>query len=809
MQSAPVRKWTWLVAEWPVYLLLATVAMVLAANVELEKHSAMHRAFSDQADRSLAETRQVAARVERYFDQIYRGLRTIARLPSVRTIDRHAENFHAFARGSVQEIYNNLAETAKVSEVYILPIDFNPEAIVPRSGKLQEPIAMFDEFIIGRSADPKPHEKHLGPEGAALEEIEIHEYLLMRQQIGLLKSKFASASAIEGLAYPIVMGPEVITCDNSLFSASHRDNAARMGIVLSMPFYDLDGNMRGIVSAVVLTATIGQLLPSQHYSIVNEHYHLSITRPSGNAPERAGAAAAELRENTALESTGNLPLMLRDVTVGWTLATFTTQAAMSANSDVKVAKDKAYHRHLAILIALLAMVSVARVSAQRHREVQAQNALLERRVLERTEALETAKKSAETASMAKSQFLAHMSHEIRTPMSAVIGTVDLLLHSATDAHLVRHLDVIRNSGQALVGLINQMLDLAAVEAGRVALTPTMHPVRLLALDVANLFEPQAKAKGLRILTSVLPSVPEMIWVDAGCCRQVLINLVANAIKATDVGRVEITIDLVVTDDKVGRFLRFDVSDTGSGISDARGKSIFDLKGPGSELHSLHKEGAGLGLPISRLLVEKMGGTIGFGPRPEGGSCFFFTLPLQAAGAGTSQEGEWAAPAAGIKRRPGQNLGGTQVLLVEDNPTLAKLTREILETVGCEVVAMADGLAAVAELEHTAFDVILMDCRLQGLDGIEATRLIRAYERAQDARHIAIIGVTANAFDWDREACIKAGMNDFVSKPFTADQLFEAIARTLGSTPAASGQKAFGMARVGGGQTDNEVSFGSK
>ncbi|MEQ1614919.1 MAG: ATP-binding protein, partial [Hyphomicrobiaceae bacterium] len=617
-----------LFGEWPVYLLLAAIALVFAINVEVEKHNALQRALLDQRERGLTETRQVAARVERYFDQIYRGLRTIARLPSVRTIDRHAENFHLFARASVQEIYNNLAETARISEVYILPIDFDPDAIDPATGKPQEPIAMFDELIIGRSADRKTAERSATPSGAAvLEEIEIYEYRLMMRQIALLKSRYEVDSAIKELAYPAVLGSEVVTCDNTFYSASHPDDAARKGLVFSIPFYDLDGRMRGIVSAVMLTSTIRQLLPPGDYLLANSYYDLKIDHPGSSSvlPEQRPVLA----QSTSAESINTLPLSLRDITDGWTLSSFTSQASYEASSDVMASKDKAFHRHLAILISFAAMFSIVRLSAQRHREVQAQNALLEARVHERTEALEAARETAEAASFAKTQFLAHMSHEIRTPMSAVIGTVDLLMRSETDAPKAQHLRVIRSSGQALIDLINQMLDLAAVETGRVALSPAQHQLRTLITEVAQLFEARAQGKGLHLTTNVTSGVPESVWIDAGCCRQVLINLVANAISATDTGGVSIHVDVV--EGAGGPSLYFEVADTGRGIPVADGGSIFELKGTRRSSPIERKGGSGLGLPISRMLVEKMGGSIDFRLQPTGGTAFFFSLPLYVVG----------------------------------------------------------------------------------------------------------------------------------------------------------------------------------
>jgi uncharacterized protein YbjQ (UPF0145 family) len=210
--------------------------------------------------RSLAgqDAQVVAREVSRTFRKIYEGMRTIARLPSVRRIDRHAEQLDADARTSIQEIYNNLANSVAMSEIYIVPVGFDPDRVDPVTQKLECPIVTFDELIVGRNGGAKSeeHEEH------EEEEVEIYEYRLMTEQLAALQARYPREDAIEGLAFPAVCGREVITCDNTRFDPSHPEDRMRSGLVYSVPFYGPDGALRGMVSAVFLTEALRDLLPT-------------------------------------------------------------------------------------------------------------------------------------------------------------------------------------------------------------------------------------------------------------------------------------------------------------------------------------------------------------------------------------------------------------------------------------------------------------------------------------------------------------------------------------------------------------------
>jgi signal transduction histidine kinase len=788
--SDPTRVWS---SQLPlIWAVLAIGGVGVTIQVEKEKSAAFDFARADQVQKVHQDSRRVAGRIELYVDQIYRGLRTIARLPGVRAIDRHGTNF-GDARIGAQEVYNNLAETVKVSEVYILPMDFDPDSIDPVTGKLQEPIVTFDELIVGRSAQlDRDSEGEHKKTATKIEEIEIFEYRLMREQIIDFKSKYPTEESVSGLGYPALFGREVITCDNTKLSESNPNDEDRKGLVYSVPFYRPDGQLGGIVSAVVLTSTIRDQLPVGAYQLSNAVHDIMVT----NATPVGGSPVSNRSRSNSIGYSDVHELSLRDVTGAWKLRNGFAESEFWRRADVIASQDRAFLRHVANSVVLAALAGLLAMFLIRHRETQDRNDALESKITERTRDLEAARKDAEIANLAKSRFLATMSHEIRTPMSAILGTVEHLSRGELSVQQQKHLGIINQSGQALLDLINEILDWSAVEAGRVSLSPEPHHIRRLIEDCAKLFEIKLREKTIALTVDVAGEVPDQIWVDRGRFRQVLVNLLANAAKFTEYGTVSVRAT-VLQDQSAIDMLRIEVADTGPGVSSEMMATIFELPRGSISKTAPRGTGSGLGLVISRELVEMMGGEIGLTNRLDHatGAVFYFQLPLRVAelaadnAAAAVSRTDWpladgaakaASPLAAIPA-----LTGRRVLLVEDNPALAALTADVLRNVGCYVDAVSDGETAIASVKATArrggpasFDIILMDCRLPGVDGMTATRLIREIESTEGQSVQPIIALTANAFDWDREACLAAGMTDFLSKPFTAPQLIDVLLRAL-------------------------------
>lgn len=411
-----------------------------------------------------------------------------------------------------------------------------------------------------------------------------------------------------------------------------------------------------------------------------------------------------------------------------------------------------------------------------NREIQQHRDLLEERIRQRTEELENAMRTALAASQAKSEFLANMSHELRTPMNGLLGMLDVVLDSSLASEQREHLETAQHSAYSLLALLNDILDLSKIEAGRMMIEKIPFNVRSILEDCVKSYLPRAAQKGIALKFEMDDSSPSQVLGDPLRLRQIVTNLLSNAIKFTERGWVSVSVRTEPVEGRPGiAQFEIDVCDTGTGIDKEKLQSIFDKFTQADGSITRKYGGTGLGLAITKRLTELQDGRVTVESNPGMGSRFSIKLPYEMV-----REQSPALNAAPVEMAPrAESMVPARILLVEDNVVNQKVVLAVLRKRKYHIDVASDGREALSLMETSRpYDLLLMDVQMPVLDGLETTRIIRKDPRWTT---LPILAMTAHAMTGDRERCLQAGMNHYISKPIQPAHLLSTITQALNAT----------------------------
>jgi len=700
----------------------------MAAAVHVKEETDLDRALKAYRAEAHIESFNSVGIISRRMTQLYQQLCMLSQVPGVRN---HPTQMSKDTQQTLQEIFNAMATANHVSEIHVVSLDFDPV----NTGSLTHhaPLATYDHVTdtesngaeTDSSTDNKTHP--ITPVADAA------EYDVLKEQLGIFKEQYPRDTRAPDAETPALLSQEIVTRDNSQYTNQDPDDRNRSGIVYSVPIYDSTGSLSGMISAVLLSNVLRDWLPVSYDAIHSATHEYVAGRQQNNSVwlRVLPYIEADTPDPSLLYSEVQA-LEIPDAQGAWTLWSWEPDIFYQQREDVRAAHDSTMVAYGSIVLLMIAALVIILVFEKRREMLLNMNQHLADQVRIRTEDLQQALVVAEHATKAKSQFLANMSHEIRTPMNGVVGMLDIIVNTGVDQKVKGFVDIARQSANSLLRIIDDILDYSKIEAGKIVIENIEYDPLQLVEDVAALLASKCHGKGLALNCDTPTEMTHSVIGDPTRIRQVLLNLLGNAIKFTEKGQVGLQLTFEQIDEtNVG--LHFAVSDTGIGLSQGAKEKLFSAFSQADESTTRRFGGTGLGLTISQRLVELMGGKIAVQSIEGKGSQFEFTLPAVIGN-----------PLRSVNDTVSE-LQQQRILIVDDNLTDCMILQHHLGHWHMHYHAVHTATAAMQALcnglDGKPYDIALLDMVLPDQDGLSLSSLIEADEKLRSTKRILLTAVS--------------------------------------------------------------------